>query len=249
VTSNHRSASRSVDCWICGAAATTGEHKTKRSDIRAAFGNPTQSDPIYLHDAERPNQRIGSPNAKLLKSPGRICAHCNNTRTQPNDQAWETLSAALRNRTPLLVPGNLVHANHIFHQDTSRKMLGVHLYFVKLFGCHIAGSNSIPIEISGFARAIMQQEAHPCVYLTFGCGRTFAGKPMTGMSHMHIWRVPSLPGEPIISATWFYDIEGFSVCVTFAAKSGERLDGAWHPRQGTTSFTIADFREVRAEDV
>ena len=29
-------------------------------------------------------------------------------------------------------------------------MLKVHLYFVKLFGCHIAG-NGIPLDITGFA--------------------------------------------------------------------------------------------------
>jgi hypothetical protein len=138
----------------------------------------------------------------------------------------------------MLAPGNLVRTNRVFRHDTSRKMLGVHLYFVKLFGCHIAGSG-IPIEINGFSRAIMQQKAHPGVYLTFGLGRTFAGKPMTGMSHIHMWFTQSLSGRPT-SATWFYDIKGFSVCVTFAARGGEGLVGAWHPRQGTTRLVIAE---------
>jgi hypothetical protein len=60
-------------CWICGDAATTGEHKTKRSDLRSVFGVPTQSNPLYLHDAAQRNRRIGSLDAKVLKSPGRIC--------------------------------------------------------------------------------------------------------------------------------------------------------------------------------
>src|ERR1700722_5012471 len=54
-------------CWICGEAATSGEHKTKRSDLRSVFGIPTQSSPLYLHDAERRNRRVGSLDATVLK--------------------------------------------------------------------------------------------------------------------------------------------------------------------------------------
>jgi hypothetical protein len=36
-------------CWICGGLATTGEHKTKKSDLRDVFGKdpPTQAVPSY----------------------------------------------------------------------------------------------------------------------------------------------------------------------------------------------------------
>ena len=57
-------------CWICGDAATTGEHKTKRSDLRSVFGIPTQSNPLYLHDAERRNRRVGSLDAKVTQVTG-----------------------------------------------------------------------------------------------------------------------------------------------------------------------------------
>jgi hypothetical protein len=229
-------------CWICGDAATTGEHKTKRSDLRSVFGIPTQSNPLYLHDAERRNRRVGSLDAKVLKSPGRICPHCNNARTQPHDRAWEKLSVALRTRTPVIAPGSVVRTNRIFRYETAREMLKVHLYFVKLFGCHIAG-NGIPLDITGFADAIMNEKAHSCVYLKFGCGRMFAGMPMTGMSDM--WLTPAPPGGTSTFATWFYDVETVGINVMFAV-AGERrqgLVGAWHPRHGTTKLTMADYRE------
>ena len=57
--------------------------------------------------------------------------------------------------------------NRIFGADRVREMLNVHLYFVKLFGCHIAGNN-IPIDITGFSDAIMHGKLHPRVYLKFG---------------------------------------------------------------------------------
>ncbi len=229
-------------CWICGNPATTGEHGIKRSDLRDVFGAPTVSNQLYLHDAERPNRRVRSLDARLLKSPRKICGYCNSTRTQPHDRAWEKLSKALRNRTPAITPGSVVRTNRIFPHHTAREMLNVHLYFVKLFGCHIVGGD-IPIDITGFADSISVERAHPLVYLKFGCGRTFAGKPMTGMSNMELQL--KLPDKLCVFATWSYHIENIGVSVTLALDQAKWRSsvGAWHPRQGTTRLKIADFSE------
>lgn len=86
-------------CWICNRnEANSGEHKTKRSDLLAVLGEPTQEEPFYFHDLERRNRPLGSLNAKILKAPIRICAECNTTRTQPHDRAWEEMSDGLRAR-------------------------------------------------------------------------------------------------------------------------------------------------------
>jgi len=228
-------------CWICGKPAITGEHITKRSDLRSVFGTVAQGHPLYQHRMTAANRRVGSLDAKVLKSPGLLCANCNNTRTQPHDRAWEKLSLALRTRKPALAPGDVVRTNRIFPFGTAGEMLKVHLYFVKLFGCHISGNN-IPLDITRFSDAITYGKAHPNVYLRFGCGMTFAGKPMTGMSDM--WLTPAPPGGSSSFATWFYYVDGLGINVMFAT-DGERRDGligAWHPRHGTTRLTIADFR-------
>jgi hypothetical protein len=44
-------------------------------------------------------------------------------------------------------------------------MLNVHLYFVKLFGCHIE-RNGIPLDITGFADAIMSYQAHTPAFIS-----------------------------------------------------------------------------------
>jgi hypothetical protein len=86
-------------CWICNRnEANSGEHKTKRSDLLAVLGEPTQKEPFYLHDLERPNRPVKSLDAKLLKAAIRICAECNSARTQPHDRAWERMSDRLRAR-------------------------------------------------------------------------------------------------------------------------------------------------------
>jgi hypothetical protein len=58
-----------------------------------------------------------------------------------------------------------------------------------------------------------------------------------------MWLARSPTGASSSFATWFYYVDGLGVNVLFAA-DGEKRDGligAWHPRQGTTRLTIADY--------
>jgi hypothetical protein len=231
-------------CWICGGGPLTGEHLVKKSDLRAIFGPVTQSAPLYLNDRRTKNRRIGSLDSKLLKSAGRICAYCNGTRTQPYDRAWETFSRAYRASMPRLRPGAVFRAGVAFPYNTAREMLNVHLYFAKLFGCHIKAYN-VPIPIGGFARAIMEGRAHPKLYLKFGIGPEIAGEGYIGTSEMNVATKGS--DGSVAFATWFHSVAGLTVNVSYAV-DGERrqaLIGAWHPRQRSNRLTIADFRGVQ----
>jgi hypothetical protein len=69
--------------------------------------------------------------------------------------SWKRVGARKRGGGRIRAgPGTVVWPNRIFGADRVREMLNVHLYFVKLFGCHIAGNN-ILIDITGFSDAIM----------------------------------------------------------------------------------------------
>jgi hypothetical protein len=154
-------------CWICGTEeGTTGEHITKRSDIKAVLG---ATGPLHLHNRQRSNIKLQSLNAKRLKSTAPMCNTCNSARTQPHDYAWEALSDALRLRRPALKYGNIVRANRVFPYDTAKEMLNVHLFFVKWLGCQIVESN-IPISppIDTFSKAIMTDKPHQNIWLAFG---------------------------------------------------------------------------------
>lgn len=228
-------------CWICGADATTREHRTKRSDLRDVFGTPTQANPLYFHNAKTKNRPIGSLNAKVLKSPSLICASCNGTRTQPHDRAWERMSNFLRTRIQTNALGAVVRANRIFKYDTAREMRNVHLYFVKLFGCLIL-EEPIPIDVATFSNAILNERGCPFVYLKFGRGPTLNGNAMAGMSDIETAMRAS--DGSCAFATWFYCVDRLAVNVMFAA-DGEKRDGlidAWHPRYGSKKLLIADFR-------
>lgn len=232
----------SSTCWIYGNPATTGEHMTKKSDLRSAFGHVTQDNPIYRHDANRINQPIKGLNVDALKSRARLCAGCNSTRTQPHDRAWENLSLALRRQSQNIKPGRNFRTNRVFYCDATQQMLNVHLYFVKLFGCHIAGSD-IPICLDKFANSIKNGSAHPEIFLRFGCGAVFNNKPLTGMSD--VWLAVTSHDNQTRFATWFYYVGGIGVNVMFAVPGEKRLGlvDAWHPSRGTTRIKIADFGE------
>jgi hypothetical protein len=158
-------------CWICKVNnADSGEHKTKRSDLLAVLGPATQASPFYYHDLHKANRPVGSLDAKILKSPVRICGCCNSTRTQPYDRAWEEMSDCLRSKR--LRVGQWVRTNRIFKQFTKAKMTNVHLFFAKLFGCMLAEAKAngydVPIEIDPFSQAITSGRPHPEVHLQFG---------------------------------------------------------------------------------
>jgi hypothetical protein len=230
-------------CWICNRnEANSGEHKTKRTDLLAVLGSPTQNQPFYYHDLARRNRPVGSLDAKILKAPIRICAECNTTRTQSHDRAWEQMSDRLRARR--LRIGQWVRVNRIFPQNTRREMINVHLYFLKLFGCMLCESKAngydVPIDIAPFSHAIMSGQAHPEVYLQFG---KYDGT--LGRSDLHCLKAQSNGG---ILAAWLYELKSIAVSVLFvqAGRFEHRTD-LWHPQSKTSSkrFQIADFMYAR----
>lgn len=226
-------------CWICKAnSADSGEHKTKRSDLLAVLGKPSQQQPLYYHNLHKRNQPVGSLDAKILKNTVRICSYCNNTRTQPHDFAWEAMSDRLRSRK--LKVGDWVRCERIFPDSTKRRMIDVHLFFLKLTGCMIAeamaNGTDIPIPLAPFADAIMSGRPHREVHLQFGRHDGDIGR-----SNLHVW-TSDPPGSAF--GGWLYQLDTIAVSVMYA-KAGqfEHRRDIWHPHSGTSRkrFQVADF--------
>jgi hypothetical protein len=216
-----------MNCWICGDPATTAEHRTKASDLRAMFGPVDQNKPLYFHTEERRNQAIKGMRASILRSRALLCAKCNNERTQPYDRAWERLSEFLRSRRDLR-SRQVLQLSNVFPGSVKRSMLHVHLFFVKLFGCAIV-EHSIPIPIQPFADALMQSRPHANVFVRFvpvlpdRRGRIFAG----------VSNFDTITVDGVVSfATWFYYLDKIAANVLFAVPRERRRRGvieAWHP--------------------
>jgi hypothetical protein len=154
------------------------QDEAKRSKGRS--GAADAGGAVLLSDLHKANRPVGSLDAKILKSPVRICAYCNNTRTQPHD-----MSDRLRSRR--LAVGRWVRCNNIFGYCTKREMLNVHLFLLKLFGCMLAEAKAngyeVPIDIEPFSTAIMQGRPHAEVHLQFG-----RHDGIVGRSNLHCWK-------------------------------------------------------------
>lgn len=226
---------QTVPCWICGSPANSGEHKTKKSDLKAVFGTPSQSQPLFYSDDDRTNIPIGSLKNDRLKSPSLICTKCNGARTQPHDRAWEELSSELRSRISSPHGGRFIRANRIFKYDTRKHLLNVHLYFVKNFGCRIL-EGSIPVDIQTFSASIMNGKANPHVYLKFG----YLNSPAVGTSDIDTEQTTD---GKCAFATWFYEVGNLAVNVMYAIDGEDRqgLIDAWHPKHGTSKLTIDHY--------
>jgi hypothetical protein len=227
-------------CWICGNAATSGEHKAKRSDLKAVFRKPTQARPLYIHERSGKTRRIGSLDAWPLKWADMFCEQCNTTRTQPHDRAWERLSECLRAWRPPLTPGMTVRGNRVFVTDTRQEMLNVHLYFAKMFGCGIV-EGAVPIDITAFSKAILNQKAHPNFYLQFGVAPAPGGRAMVSASNPE--GLARKDNGRLELLTWIYNVNGLRVAMIFAADADTwaREQGLWHPRIGTNRLVIRNF--------
>ncbi len=223
-----------MKCWICGANADSGEHLVKASDIRAVFGPVSQIKPLFFHTKERRNRSVPGVRANILKSGARICAKCNNQRTQPHDRAWENLSQYLRSREPFFRVGDRVRLAKVFPGAVRSSMLRVHLYFVKVFGCLIL-EHDIPINLELFSKALIQETPHPYIYIGL-CPPISRGLKSVGMSDVN---TASLHGR-VVFAVWYYMSDRFSVRIMYAEPSERRqgLVGAWHPASASKCIRV-----------
>jgi hypothetical protein len=218
-------------CWICNQEeGTTGEHRSKRSDIKAEL-NTTGS--VYLHTETQRNEKLQSINATKLKFQSPLCNRCNSQRTQPHDRAWEKLSQSLRTRRPGIRPGDIIRANRIFPYDTSTQMLNVHLWFVKWLGCQVAESKiCIDPGIDSLADAIINGKAHSNIWLAYGC----AHGGWVGASNLDTARLNARSSGYDYHCR-FYTVGHLAVRVRL---SHIKLKDDWHP-QYNNRFTLADF--------
>jgi hypothetical protein len=211
-----------MKCWICGSEADSREHMLKASDQKAVFGVFTQKEPIYTRNKGK-NQPIAGIKSNRLKYDTPICARCNNERTQPYDQAWEHLSNYLRSRYPPIQGSTWIDLDKVFPNAAKRSMLGVHLFFVKLFGCRIV-EDAVQIDVQPFADAILRGVPHPKVHLAFWAHPPRRRAGLTPVSVANV-------NNAVRSAGWCYVLDHIAVNVVYLDWPQRRRDlaHAWHP--------------------
>jgi len=156
-----------VNCWICGKSANSKEHIIKASDLKQAFGNVSQSFPLYYHEDDRRNIPVGSiKKSDRVKFSKNICRICNGSLTQPNDQSWSKLSDYLYKNQGSLRRSKKLSLKKIFPGATKESIKNIQLFFIKWLGCRIIEEN-VPFDISRFSKCILNQESCENLLLRF----------------------------------------------------------------------------------
>jgi len=215
-----------MKCWICGDIANTREHLLKASDLRSHYNKVTPEKPIYYHSDAQRNVPLQSVKDKRLVCKAKICAKCNNERTQPYDRAWEAFSNYTRKNWNKFNHKNKIDLSKIFPGTTKKQALNIHLYFVKLFGCRIE-ENKVPIDLSGFSESLLQGKAHEKVGISVLETPEYSIFKLTSLTEIHAVN----KGNETIGAAWIYTIGPISIRVGYAVTSIKdlRWPNIWHP--------------------
>ena len=206
------------------------------SDLRDLFGHTSQNKPLFRRVNSGTQEKVPGIRSEKLKFRTRLCACCNNARTQAHDKNWEALATYLRKRSPPVRPGEIVRVAHAFKNNGVRPgLLGVHLYFAKLTGCLIL-DGGVPLDTRPLAEAILQNRPHPHLYLSF-----LALTNRRIQRHAFITPVETITiGGNLSGAQWFYIVGRVGVHVTYAKAlhNRKRQVHLWHPSDSEKTITL-----------
>lgn len=233
-----------MNCWICGEKADSGEHRTKKSDLGMVFQDVSVDSPIYTKTEYGKFVKISSLDSDRFKFRAKICQHCNSTRTQPFDKAWEKLSEHLQFHTDLLRERDRLSLHKVFPGSTKKSLLYVHLFFLKIFGCLII-EHDVPIPIRVFSDAILNQTEHPQIYIGVGYLQKKREKNIVQISPIET--VKNNEDGLTHFVSWQYLVKDVfvDICYSFRPEYTKILRHSWQPSGVTKILKLAKFQPIQ----
>lgn len=157
-------------CWICRGQADSTEHMFKRASLKAAYAGINQTSPLFAHNAKSLNVPFGSIDSKRVRFDTKICALCNNERTQDADLAWDELCEKINIRAKQGHLGRTMSVSKAFGSGSRQKMKNVHLYFAKHCGMVLAEADD-ELTTSDLSESIMNNRVSRNLFLLFGLSK------------------------------------------------------------------------------
>lgn len=137
-------------CCLCGSSENlTGEHKIKASALRKIFGKDAMF--IGSFDGTSIPRRAQGPGSDAFHFSARMCALCNNARTQAPDLEFDRFHDWVSKFLSEGKDPGLVFSLPRYDIG-SEPYLNVFRYFAKILCCHVAESyGPRPLAVSEFA--------------------------------------------------------------------------------------------------
>jgi hypothetical protein len=129
---------RAGECWWCGGPADSREHRYKRSDLKREHGKGGYSGDAVLSRISDVRSVARSSKSDILKFPSSMCQPCNNTRSQPFDDAYDALIEHLWANERTVLTDKQLDLGVLWGSDQAARADDVLRYFVKHICCRIA---------------------------------------------------------------------------------------------------------------
>jgi hypothetical protein len=99
---------------------------------------PYHGEAGVIHSRHGARILLQGPDAKQIKFDGVLCTPCNNTRTQPFDEAYEQFHEYALANESLIVQRRVIDFCDVYKTDFFDQQLNLYRYFAKLFGCYVS---------------------------------------------------------------------------------------------------------------
>jgi len=207
-------------CWICGAEADSAEHRLKKSDLVRAHGCGPYKGPTALsHVRSGKETLVQGPRSKTVKYSPSLCQHCNSTRTQPFDRAYDQfIDWIMQGNEGIVLHRRFIDFAEIYGSDWESKQFDLYKYFAKSFGCRLVDAGAdIPMDV---VELIGKDKFHTALRLTVAVNEDILLMPskyrdgFIGKGDLLAWAPPQAP-DVADGFTWNEHVSWLTICYCY----------------------------------
>ncbi|MFP3983652.1 MAG: hypothetical protein ACLFV2_08195 [Desulfurivibrionaceae bacterium] len=213
-----------MKCWICNDPVDTREHVIKQSDIRRLFGRGPypKGKRLKRTDQNQTKKIIQSEDSIHIKYQKSLCKHCNSTRSQPWDRAYDEFMEYILNHAPELKQKYRIGFKAVTQTDINKFTSNLYSFFIKAFGCQLQEhGQKPPLELSEF---LLGKNDNTKLKVSFAIYESMPQDLTSPMIQIH-----NLDGDfdnflkKPVNYTWAVSIEWLTICFWFNKEPSEDL--------------------------
>jgi len=128
-------------CWWCGDVATTEEHRFKASTLRRVArleDGTAEPSNIFKKSSDYAASLKSLKKGTQIRWHKNLCAHCNNTKSQPFDRAYDQFESFLVENFEEISVWERLDWQVVYGSDWKDRARNLARYFGKQLGCMLA---------------------------------------------------------------------------------------------------------------
>jgi len=218
-----------MNCWICKKnKADSKEHLIKASDIKNHFGEISKERPLFQHTlnkTKRPKKIYARQNNRFKQNNPTICSYCNNTKTQPFDNAWSRIFSYIQVNEDILTTIKVLELKNVFPSNTYKHAVELYLYLMKITGCYFS-DNAVPINYNILSKCIRESKCTDHFNVLFFCIDRVTDLTITQIDELH-----DENGQAEFAWCYFFNTMGVRMSIESTPKQIDSTPYMWNPQR------------------